>query len=489
MASAMFALLVALCASQVLSSSLLHIDTDDHDTCSSAKRDVDRDIDLLVDLAAEVQGANGVLQFQPEGEVSVGEVALPTYPELDLSVSDLGRLEAAALEKEAELLDLEERPSPVHLKHAVVVNAKNKIGEGAYKIVFKEVINGVKRAVSRIPLANYDDVKKEWLLQEAIASVRINGISSCKDLVPRVIGVKHSNGYVFIVSELAAGDLDTYAEGGKTPAFDKWLDNIAKSDTSRLTGLVEMAIGLKCVKGAGLVHRDVKPPNFLVSDTAPNHILVNDFGLSIKSCKNLGTVGADGLDDCAAENEISMFCCTEEDRDAITGFNGREYFYWPSGRVLSTLGPSLDVYSLGITFKEMLDYEPRFLSSFRSELNTLITDMTTRPYITIEQVIARLLVILRTKNAGAAGQILDMVTNLQAEVSGYLDGIADNQRNVDNLQGQISAIKNKSIFNKFRWSRWCFNREDYEAVEILKRDMRARLARIQELKRTLETLI
>jgi len=291
----------------------------------------------------------------------------------------------------------------------------------------------------------------------------------------------------FVVS-----DLGTFANAdGKPNGFTKWVNDRANTEAKRLVGLVQMAIGIKCVKGSGLVHRDVKPPNFLVSADAPYRVMINDFGLSTKPCRHIGGIGAKGLPNCARNDDISMDCCTESDRDTITDWDDQDhgYKYWPDGATLSSLRSDLDVYSLGVTYKEMMAAQATFLSSgVKAMVTRVVRNMMTTPHHRIEQVLLDLMIILRGVNKDAAKQAFAQIKGLYDEVDGFLTGILTAENDVHSLLGRINAIKERSIFNRRRWTRWCFNHDDYDEVENLKTEMRTRQAEIGVLKQKLNAL-
>eukprot|EP00301_Raphidiophrys_heterophryoidea_P019003 c3992_g1_i1.p1 GENE.c3992_g1_i1~~c3992_g1_i1.p1 ORF type:complete len:546 (+),score=123.64 c3992_g1_i1:149-1639(+) len=444
---------------------------------------------------------------------SVEEVASDP-PELDITDSLLEHWNQLADQKEAEIiarqarvlarttsgvpleLALEENPpSPVYLKTAITVNEANQLGKGTYKTVFKETVGGVPRAVARIPKESYPEIKKEWFFQEAIRQVKIGNSQTCGKFVPLVVGVKRSGSFMFVVSELAEGDLDTHAKPKKTTAFEKWIAKNWGDDIKHLLAATQMAMGIKCVKAAGLVHRDIKPANFLVSADNSHRVLVNDFGLTVKRCR-VGFYSETGIPACDDDsNELTMECCTTQEVKAVTKFDKTEYIYWPKTKI-STLGASLDVYSLGYSFKEMLNLDPqerqnKFLgvsADLRSKFSDLADRMTDRDvpyraYPEIDEVILDLLRMIREYRARIVHDALERVTELQEGMRQYLaESVEHLNADIAPLSRRYAEIKDSSIFLRRRWIRWCVSRDSYEEIEHLKAQIRAKQAEAEELR-------
>ena len=145
----------------------------------------------------------------------------------------------------------------------------DRLGGGTVGVVFRGEHAFLKRPVAIKVLTGQSDDEPERLTRFVAEARCLAGLSH-----PHVIGI-HDAGVTrsggeevwYQVLELAAGDLEArvYEEGrqpvGRLAAWG-W----------------QAAVGLHAAHQAGLVHRDVKPSNLLL--TAAGHLKVGDFGLA-----------------------------------------------------------------------------------------------------------------------------------------------------------------------------------------------------------------
>ncbi|MBS2018280.1 MAG: protein kinase [Deltaproteobacteria bacterium] len=133
----------------------------------------------------------------------------------------------------------------------------------------------IKRLVAR---RDHDgDARKQRLLREARAVAQLNHPN-----VVSIYDVGESDGVGFVVMELVEGG----ALHDRTRAGKSW--TIADA----VRWLVDAASGLARAHESGLVHRDIKPPNLLVS--REGRIKVADFGI-VKELEGRGDATIDSL--------------------------------------------------------------------------------------------------------------------------------------------------------------------------------------------------
>jgi len=498
-------LLVGVLAHTSLCSDALLPKVEEDEVCHNPAVNAALEISDLFEIAKEGELAQHHLDIDYSATVTTRAVEEDGPALLDLSAEDVERLDKAATKRELEMAleqaerfeqqfgSLEEEmPSPTRLS-GVTVDAEHAIGKGGYKTVFKEMVGGHMRAVARIPKENYPEVKREWYLQETIRRVLIGDSDICASSVPAVLGVQHGTNNVYMVMELADGDLDTFhSEEKPVSSFEKWLGGTAKTEIAQLTALLQMAQGIICVHSAGLIHRDVKPPNFLVSADDAHRVLINDFGLSVKRCVRTGSYTDNvfrPLSPCRSDSELTMTCCTSGDRHKILEFDDRNiahtinYAYWPNGIAISSFGPILDVYSFGRSILKMLSGSSDFLPTTRASISSLATGMIGARSPTIQVVMAELQTMVGEYHRAQAAAALAKARVLESECRLLVDTLTGD---ADQLQERIDALKESTTNSQFL--RRCFYNATHTEVERLKVLMRAKRAQAEGLLPRLQDL-
>ena len=160
--------------------------------------------------------------------------------------------------------------------------------------------------------------------------------------------IRHAN--VVAVSDFGSSDTITflvmdYVEGR---ALDRIIEEEAPLTPSRVVRIVrQIAAGLQEAHGQGFVHRDMKPPNVMVSGPRGReevHIL--DFGLVSLLYRRI-----------------------DAERLTIEGqLVGTPMYMSPEQTLDAAVGPRADLYSLGVMMYEMLSGRPPFVHEGRIAL-------------------------------------------------------------------------------------------------------------------------
>ena len=141
-----------------------------------------------------------------------------------------------------------------------------QIGEGAMGVVHRARDRGLGRVVALKMLSTYLGADEE-LLQRFHREAEAIGRLSHPNVV-KVYDLGEESGQVYMAMELLEGD--------DLRALIERRENIPLPE--RLSILIQICQGLAYAHGKGVVHRDVKPANILVSDSGSVKLL--DFGLA-----------------------------------------------------------------------------------------------------------------------------------------------------------------------------------------------------------------
>lgn len=202
------------------------------------------------------------------------------------------------------------------------------LGQGGMGAVYRATQLGLLRAVAvKVLLPDRSNIHvRERFEREArvAAAMRHDGVVDVYDF-----GIDET-GRLYLVMELLLGE-----------SLGDWLNRdttLALSDALDVT--TQVATALASAHEVGLVHRDIKPDNIFIVDSADGHrhCKVVDFGLAfIKDGGNLGRLTSDNI---------------------ISGTP--DYMSPEQCRGGSTVGPATDVYALGCVLLEMLSGRPPF---------------------------------------------------------------------------------------------------------------------------------
>jgi serine/threonine protein kinase len=138
------------------------------------------------------------------------------------------------------------------------------LGEGGMGVVYKAEDTRLNRTVALkflSPGALRTDQDRRRLLDEARAAASVDHPRLCT-----IYGVEESEGQIFIAMQFLSGQpLDHRIQEGPLPV----------GETSGI--VFEVAEGLRAAHAAGLIHRDVKTANIMLTDRGP---VLLDFGLA-----------------------------------------------------------------------------------------------------------------------------------------------------------------------------------------------------------------
>lgn len=142
-----------------------------------------------------------------------------------------------------------------------------RIGEGGMAHVWRaRDRRGRPVAIKVLKRRRVEDARqRERFLREAELAARVQH--------PNVVGIASvgtERGHPWVAMELVEG-----------MPFDDWLNNTQPSLDQVLDVIQQTLAGLQAVHDAGIIHRDVKPSNVLVSTTGRTCAKLIDFGISV----------------------------------------------------------------------------------------------------------------------------------------------------------------------------------------------------------------
>ncbi|ELP90674.1 serine/threonine protein kinase PAK, putative [Entamoeba invadens IP1] len=201
-----------------------------------------------------------------------------------------------------------------------------KVGEGAMGEVYHAVEKATERevAVKRIILTrkSMNNMMNEILIHKSL--VHKNVVS--------YVGSYLDDGYLWVVME--------YMNGGcLTDLLNEYKYGLSLNEWQVAFVFKEMVMGLAYLHGNGVIHRDIKSDNVLISKNGD--VKLADFGFALKAQTCRGMVGSP---------------------------------YWMAPEVLldSTYTNKVDIYSVGIVLFELIDGEPPHYECRGEELTNAI---------------------------------------------------------------------------------------------------------------------
>ncbi len=197
-----------------------------------------------------------------------------------------------------------------------------RLGRGGMGVVYRgtDVVLGREVALKQLPkaLSGRQDLEARFR-REAMALAQLNHVN-----VVQVFDLIDDDQGLWMVMELLpGGDLAARLKASSL--------TLSESVTFGL----QMAAGLGAAHSAGIVHRDFKPANVLL--TADDELKVTDFGIAKLN---------------GGEENAQL--------TAVGTVIGTPTYMSPEQAAGSQVGPTSDVYSLGATLYEMLAGEPMF---------------------------------------------------------------------------------------------------------------------------------
>lgn len=140
------------------------------------------------------------------------------------------------------------------------------LGKGAMAAVYKAKHLGLNRmvAVKMLPSVSKDPMMVKRLLVEARAIARLEHPN-----IVQVYDVGFYRGYFFMIMQLLKGET-------LTKRIQEWGGSLLEDQA--LAILSDVARGLEAAHGKGIIHRDVKPDNIILTEDGKAKIM--DFGLA-----------------------------------------------------------------------------------------------------------------------------------------------------------------------------------------------------------------
>ena len=230
--------------------------------------------------------------------------------------------------------------------------------------------------------------------QEAQASAPLNHPS-----IVRVYSAGIESGTPYIAME--------YVEGEPLDRFLKRKGKV-KWDVALHIGY-KLAQGLECAHNAGVIHRDIKPSNIMLDQTGGTRL--TDFGIAkIQSDDNASSPGQ--------------------------SFLGTPQYMSPEQAKNGNIGPSSDLYSLGVTLYQMISSELPFKGeSTISLINSICNDEAPRLNKIVMDVpddVARFVAYLlgktpadRPANAKVAYSMMQRLQNQRGTSTSTSDGLSE----------------------------------------------------------------
>jgi len=289
-----------------------------------------------------------------------GEHAAPVVEEVVAVAEPKGDSAAAAPEPE---------PLPVNLIPGYTI--RSQIGESEKATVYLAASEALGRDVAlKVSVEQSDEGGGRQLLAreyEAISNIRHPAVVELHDY-----GVHEGREYL-AMEYFPRGDLKARLQQGIT-------------EQESLRYVEDIASALRVVHHAGILHRDLKPPNVMLREN--DEVALIDFGLA----RNL----EGGL------------------QSTYTGvLRGSPYYMSPEQALGEQLDARTDLYSLGIIFYEMLTGRKPFSGSsaievLQQHVNAPLPELPER-YAHYQPLLARLLAKAREQRFASAEEVIEAI--------------------------------------------------------------------------------
>jgi serine/threonine protein kinase len=227
----------------------------------------------------------------------------------------------------------------------------DKLGEGGMGIVYKALDNHLGRTVAlkMLPPGTVSDPeRKRRFVQEARAASALSHPN-----IVTIYDIDTSDGVTFIAMEYV---------NGKT--LDRVIRGKGASLNQSLKYAVQIADALAAAHAAGIVHRDIKPGNIMVTEAGQAKIL--DFGLA-KLTENAGT---------DEEQATRTLKCEATEQGAVLGTTA---YMSPEQAEGKKVDARSDIFSFGSVLYEMTTGQRAFSGDTRASTLAAILREEPRP--------------------------------------------------------------------------------------------------------------
>ncbi|MCA9660483.1 MAG: serine/threonine protein kinase, partial [Myxococcales bacterium] len=231
------------------------------------------------------------------------------------------------------------------------------LGSGAMGSVFAAYDPELERrvAIKILHERSADESSRLRMLREAQAMARLQHPN-----VVAVFDVGAYDGRIWLAMELVEGQ-----------TLGAWLRAAEREWAEVVEVLVAAAEGLAAAHSAGLVHRDVKPDNIMISD---GRVRVADFGLA--------RAGADAVDDARGVNTVTQTgvnSLLDSDLTGIGALVGTPRYMSPEGFLGEPVDARSDQYGWAVTAWEALYGAPPVEAETLDELRRKVITGQRRP--------------------------------------------------------------------------------------------------------------